>query len=186
MNKDQAIKIIKSHLPEKRFIHTMGVFETAIQLAEIYQVDEDKTAIAAIFHDYAKYHPIIEMKQIVKNENLDQRLIYYGDELLHGPVGAFLLEREFGLKDEEILNGIRYHTTGRPEMSMLEKIIFIADYIEPGRSFAGLEEVREVVKKDLNAAIIIAIKNTVQFLISKNKLIFPDTIETYNSLIKRR
>lgn len=186
MNKDEALKIVKAHLPEKRYIHTLGVLETAIDLAKIYNASECEVSLAAIFHDYAKYHPVEEMKSVVLTELLDERYLYYGDELLHGPVGAHFVKTKFRIENEHILNGIRYHTTGRVGMTIVEKIIFIADYIEPGRNFPGIDEVRHVVKKDLDLAIILAIQNTVQLLMKKQLPIFPDTIDTYNSLIKRR
>jgi predicted HD superfamily hydrolase involved in NAD metabolism len=183
MNKADALEVIKSLLPEKRFLHTLGVLETAIKLAEKYQVDTKKAELAAIFHDYAKYHPITEMKEIVKNKNMDERLLTYGNELLHGPVGAYLVKKEYGITDEEILNAIRYHTTGRLKMTLLDKIIFISDYIEPNRSFTGVEEVRALVNNNLDAAIIASLSNTINFLTKKRQPIHPDTLATYNELI---
>ncbi|MCP6368247.1 bis(5'-nucleosyl)-tetraphosphatase (symmetrical) YqeK, partial [Klebsiella pneumoniae] len=81
-------------------------------------------------------------------------------ELWHAPVGAFLVRNEVGITDKEVLDAIAYHTSGRPGMTLLEKIVYVADYIEPGRRFPGVDEVRELAKKDLNAALIQSLKNT--------------------------
>ena len=90
-------------------------------------------------------------------------------------MGAYLVEKEAGITDVEILDAIRYHTSGRPKMTLLEKIIYLADYIEPGRHFPGVEEVREIAKTDLDNALIQAIQNTIIFLMKKNQRIFPLT-----------
>ncbi|OIJ16666.1 phosphohydrolase [Anaerobacillus alkalilacustris] len=183
MEKDKALCIVKEKLPNKRYVHTLGVLETAVNLAQKYGVDQKKVELAAVFHDYAKFRPIDEMKQIVVNENMDDALLLYGEELLHGPVGAYLVKQEFGIKDEDILDAIRYHTTGRPNMTLLEKIIYIADYIEPNRSFKGVEEVRELAQQDIDAALITSISNTINFLMKKKQPVFPATLAAYNYLI---
>lgn len=143
MEREQYLAAIKPRMPEKRYIHTLGVMETAIQLAKIYGENESKAETAAILHDIAKYADIEWMEEIVKAQQLDQQLIGWGSELLHGPVGAYIAESEFGITDEEILNAIRFHTTGREAMSNLEKIIFVADMIEPNRKFDGVERLRK-------------------------------------------
>lgn len=125
------------------------------------------------------------MKDIIVNENMSKDLLLYSSELWHAPVGAYLVKKEIGITDEEILNAIRSHTTGRPGMTILEQVVFLADYIEPNRTFPGVEEVRELAKKDLNAATITAIRNTIQFLLNKNQLVYPQTIATYNDLQRK-
>lgn len=183
MDKAKALEIVKETLPAKRYQHTLGVLETATRLAEKYGGDIKKVELAAIFHDYAKYRSIEEMNLIVKNEGLDQKLTKYGKELLHGPVGAYYLSTEIGICDEAILNGIRYHTTGRASMTLLEKIIYIADYIEPNRNFQGVAEVRMVVKESLDNALIMAIGNTIKFLVTRRQPVYPGTLDAYNDLL---
>lgn len=185
MDKVKALNIVKEQLTEKRYIHTVGVLHTAVKLAKIYDADEHRVQLAAIFHDYAKFRPIAEMRKIVQDEQMDDRLLTYGNELLHAPVGAYLVKKEVGIDDEEVLNGIRYHTTGRLNMTILEKIVFISDYIEPNRQFPGVEEVRDIALQDLNKALIISISNTIQFLMKKRQPVFPDTLAVYNSLIMK-
>jgi predicted HD superfamily hydrolase involved in NAD metabolism len=183
MERHEALAIVKKQLTEHRYQHTVGVMETAIELAERYGADKKKAELAAIFHDYAKFRPKEEMKQIILEQNMPKDLLLYNTELWHAPVGAYLVEKEAGIKDDEILDAIRYHTSGRANMTLLEKVIYLADYIEPGRIFPGVEEVRELAKQDLNIALVKALQNTIQFLMKKNQAIYPDTFFTYNSLI---
>ncbi|SFA38403.1 putative HD superfamily hydrolase of NAD metabolism [Parageobacillus thermantarcticus] len=183
MERQEALTIVKKQLTEHRYQHTIGVMETAIKLAEQYGADVKKAELAAIFHDYAKYRPKEEMKRIILEQNMPNDLLSYNAELWHAPVGAYLVKTEVGIEDEDILNAIRYHTSGRANMTLLEKIIYLADYIEPGRIFPGVDEVRDLAKHDLNKALTKALQNTIQFLLKKDQPIYPDTIHTYNSLI---
>ncbi|WP_071460198.1 bis(5'-nucleosyl)-tetraphosphatase (symmetrical) YqeK [Bacillus massilinigeriensis] len=184
MNRETALLLVKEQLTEHRYLHTLGVTETAIKLADKYGADMKKAELAAIFHDYAKFRPKDEMKQIILEQGIPGNLLDFNNELWHAPVGAYLVEKEAGVKDIEILDAIRYHTSGRPGMTLLEKVIYLADYIEPGRQFPGVEEVRGLAENDLNVALVQAIKNTVSFLFKRNQPIYPDTFLTYNSLIE--
>jgi predicted HD superfamily hydrolase involved in NAD metabolism len=183
MERHEALEIVKKQLTEHRYQHTLGVMETAIQLAKQYGADVKKAELAAIFHDYAKFRSKEEMKQIILEQNMPNDLLVYNTELWHAPVGAYLVKTEVGIQDEDILDAIRYHTSGRANMTLLEKIVYVADYIEPGRIFPGVDEVRELAQQDLDKALIKALQNTIQFLLKKNQPIYPDTIHTYNSLI---
>lgn len=185
MKREQALEIVKKQLTKHRYEHTLGVMETALQLAETYGADKKKAELAAIFHDYAKFRDKEEMKSIIKEQNLGDEWLKFNSELWHAPVGAYLAEKEAGITDQEILEAIRYHTSGRPDMTVLEKVIYLADYIEPGRHFPGVEEVRELAKRDLDQALIQAIKNTIQFLLKRNQRVFPLTLFTYNNLVSK-
>ena len=187
MERKAALEVVKKQLTDHRYLHTLGVVETAIQLAEKYGEDIKKAELAAIFHDYAKFRSKDEMKNIIlEQEDMPEILLRYNSELWHAPVGAYLVEKEVGVEDRDVLNAIKYHTSGRVNMSLLEKIIYVADYIEPGRHFPGVEEVRELAQQELNSALIKSLQNTITFLLKKNQAIFPDTIETYNSLVLKR
>ncbi|MBP2241700.1 putative HD superfamily hydrolase involved in NAD metabolism [Cytobacillus eiseniae] len=186
MDRNLALLKVKGQLTEHRYTHTIGVMETAIVLANRYGADEKKAELAAIFHDYAKFRPKEEMKQIIVDERMDDRLLQFNSELWHAPVGAFLVQKEVQINDAEILNAIRYHTSGRVGMTLLEKIIYLADYIEPGRHFPGVEEVRDLADKSLEQALIKSIQNTILFLLKKDQLVFPDTVHTYNDLMINR
>lgn len=183
MERSKALEMVKEQLTEHRYTHTIGVMETAIRLSDKYGGDTKKAETAAIFHDYAKFRPKEEMIAIIKEQNMKSDLLLYNGELWHAPVGAYLVQKEAGINDPEILDAIRYHTSGRKGMSLLDKILFVADYIEPGRHFPGVEEARELAEKNLDDALILALKNTVVFLLKKNQAVYPDTIETYNDLV---
>ncbi len=184
MERDDYLTAIKPRMPEKRFIHTIGVMETASKLAEKYGEDIKSAETAAILHDIAKYANETWMIEIVKEHGLDQRLIDWGPELLHGPVGAWIAEKEFNITNSDILNSIRYHTTGRAGMSKLEKIIFISDMIEPNRNFDGVEKLRKKAEVDLNKAMRACIRHSIKFLVKTKQKIYPVSIECYNDIIK--
>ncbi|MCM3663931.1 bis(5'-nucleosyl)-tetraphosphatase (symmetrical) YqeK [Mesobacillus subterraneus] len=184
MNRDQALQLVKPQLTEHRYLHTIGVMETAIKLADRYGADVKKAELAAIFHDYAKFRPKDEMKQIIVEQRMPSILLEYNSELWHAPVGAFLVEKEAGITDPVVLDAIRYHTSGRIGMTLLDKIVYLADYIEPGRHFPGVDQVRAIAEEDLDNALIQSMKNTIQFLLKKNQPVFPDTFNAYNSIVK--
>ncbi|WP_108669578.1 bis(5'-nucleosyl)-tetraphosphatase (symmetrical) YqeK [Peribacillus acanthi] len=183
MNREAALSLVKSQMTEHRYHHTLGVVETSIWLATLYGANPVKAELAAIFHDYAKFRSKEEMKEIIISQGMSKNLLEYNEELWHAPVGAYLVEKEAGIKDGEVLDAIRYHTSGRIGMALLEKIVFLADYIEPGRHFPGVEEVREAAKEDLEYALFLSVRNTIQFLMKKNQRIYPDTFYMYNDLL---
>ncbi|CQR46912.1 putative nicotinate-nucleotide adenylyltransferase [Paraliobacillus sp. PM-2] len=180
MNRQSALEIVKKQLNQSRYEHTIRVTDVALKLAEHYQVDQKKVEMAAIFHDYAKYRDKSEMQRIITYSNLPKDLLGYHPELWHGPVGAMLVRQEVGIEDAEVLNGIYWHTTGKVHMSMIEKIVFLADYIEPERDFPGLDEVRKQAWQNLDKACFLALQNIISFLAGRQQLIYPDTVHAYN------
>lgn len=184
MEREQALAIVRKQMHEKRYIHTIGVMETAVLLAEKYGVDTKKAEMAAIFHDYAKCRSIQEMEEIIIREHMSPDLLDHNKELWHAPVGAYLVSKEVGIKDNDILQAITYHTSGHEHMTMLDKVIWIADYIEPGRKFPGVDEVRALAWQDINQALLQALKNTISFLMERNQRIYPLTVKTYNAILK--
>ncbi|GER66966.1 hypothetical protein BpJC7_09230 [Weizmannia acidilactici] len=186
MEREKALELVKAQLTERRYAHTLGVVETAVRLAKKYHADEKKAELAAIFHDYAKFRPVDEMKRIIIDQKMDGRLLAFHHELWHAPVGAYLVEKEAGITDREVLDAIKYHTTGRAGMTKLEKIVYLADYIEPGRNFLGVDEARRLADEDLDKAVLFAAGHTIEFLISKHQTIFPETFALYNDLAMKK
>lgn len=182
MNREKALRLVKEQLTEQRYVHTIGVMEAAIELAERYGVDKDKAELAAIFHDYAKFRDKEEMRRIIIDQKMPQDLLQFHDELWHAPVGAYLVEKEAGVSDDEVLEAIRCHTSGKINMSTLDKVLYVADYIEPGRDFPGVEQVRESAKSSLDIAVIQAMKNTITYLLTRNQPVYPDTFHAYNDM----
>ncbi|WP_035509804.1 bis(5'-nucleosyl)-tetraphosphatase (symmetrical) YqeK [Halobacillus karajensis] len=184
MTREEALEYVRPSLKAHRYEHTVRVTDTAVQLAERFKVDVKKAELAAAFHDYAKYKPLDVMRRwIVNDRRLSKDLLHYHHELWHGPVGALMLEQEIGLTDPEILSAISCHTTGKTHMSLLDKVVFLADYMEPGRNFPGVEEVRHLAEKNLDEACALALKNTIVFLVGKERTVYPDTFYAYNGLI---
>ncbi|MGI8316075.1 bis(5'-nucleosyl)-tetraphosphatase (symmetrical) YqeK [Halobacillus mangrovi] len=184
LNREKALEFVKPYLKQKRYEHTIRVTDQAVELAERFGADVWKTEIAAALHDYAKYKPLVEMKRwILEERRLPKDLLDYHHELWHGPVGALMLEKEIGLNDEEVKSAIQCHTTGKKHMTVLDKVVFLADYIEPGRDFPGVEEVRNEAKENLDDACAMALKNTIHFLVDKERTVYPDTFHAYNDLI---
>lgn len=182
MKIDTAVELVKSKLPEKRFIHSMNVAKTACKLAEIYDGDTQKAELAGVLHDYCKYDDLGTMYQIVTQNGLDSNLLSYDSEILHGPVAAVIMNKEYDVNDEEVLLAIKNHTTGRAQMTKTEKLVFIADYIEPGRKTPGVEEIRDLAynQGSLDKTIYEISKRTVLHLISKDINVYDATIACLN------
>ncbi|WP_010531056.1 bis(5'-nucleosyl)-tetraphosphatase (symmetrical) YqeK [Lentibacillus jeotgali] len=185
MKSDEAIDLIRPQLKQTRFEHTLRVAETAVTLAKKNNQSVDRMELAAILHDYAKNFPLEDLRQVINESELPQDLLLYHHELWHGPAASVIMEREHGITDEDIRNAIRYHTTGRAGMSQFETILFVADYVEPGRTFPGVEEVRETADTNLYRAAWMALRNTIQFLVGKHGSVYPDTFYAYNDLTLR-
>ncbi len=183
MEREKLLAYIKPRMPQKRYDHTLGVAETAIELANLYGEDAEKAEIAAILHDLAKYEDEEEMRVIIRENGFDKRLIPWGAEILHGPIAAYRAKNELGIQDEDILNAMHYHTTGRVGMSHLEKIIYVADMTEPNRNFPGVERLREIARTDLHAGMRACISHNISFLVSAEIPIYPLSIECYNDII---
>jgi predicted HD superfamily hydrolase involved in NAD metabolism len=184
MKREELIEAVRSQMPEKRWVHTQGVMTTAVKLAHQYGADPVKADLAAILHDYCKYWPIEEQAKIIREHGLPQDLLDYEKELWHSHAGAYVAQAEFGIRDEEVLDAIRYHTSGREHMTLLDKVVCLADYIEPGREFPGVERIRELAESSLEKALVAGFDSTIGFLLSKGKQIYPLTILTRNNLLQ--
>lgn len=178
---------LKQDISKNRYDHTLRVVLCCEKLAKVYGEDLEKTKIAALLHDSAKFLSKEKVFEMAKDLNLlDDDIYFYNKEIIHGYLGAKLAKVKYNIKDCDILNAIKYHTTGRSEMSLLEKIIFMGDYIEPSRSFNGIEEIRNLAYKDLDGAMLLALDTNLKFLLEKGKLISRDTIEARNYFMIER
>ncbi|KIE47282.1 hypothetical protein U732_1212 [Clostridium argentinense CDC 2741] len=181
---DDIKKYLEKCLKPSRYVHTLGVVDVAEKLAIQYNVDAKKARIAALLHDAAKNMNVDELIRISKENNHEIDEDYYSSpQLLHGVVGAYIAKNTFDIKDSDILNAITYHTTGRANMCLLEKIIYVADYIEPSRNFQGVESLRELAYKNLDEAVIECCENTIKYILSKKLLLHKNTIEARNYLL---
>ncbi|AVP37194.1 HD domain-containing protein [Staphylococcus felis] len=182
MDKAFAIELVEQKLPQKRFDHSIRVAETAVKLSKIYEGDAQKAELAGILHDFCKYDDLSSLYQKVTEYELDSNLLSYGTEILHGPVCAAIMEHQYHISDKEILLAIANHTTGRKNMTKTEKLVFIADYIEPGRKTPGVDEIRSFVYsgKGLDRTIYEISKRTVMYLVSKDVTVYQRTIDCLN------
>ena len=174
-------RMIEEKMPG-RAAHVFGCEKTAVKLARCWGIDEEKARFAALLHDITKQYSHVEQLKIVKKYDiLIAKDFDRFPALAHAVTGAAVARAEYGA-DEEIANAIRYHTTGRPGMSKLEKILYLADYIEPTRDFKGLEETRELAYRDLDAAVLRATAECLIYNLKKARPIHPVTIEAYNEM----
>lgn len=174
---------LKSTLKPGRYEHTKGVAYTAANLAMCYGADMKRAFLAGMLHDNAKNVSDDELLEFCMTQGLEVREVEKTSKyLLHAKVGAYQVKHVYCIEDEEVASAVFYHTTGKPAMTLLEKIIFTADYIEPNRrEIPGLAEIRSIVYKDLDHAVYLILRNTLNYLKSQKDdcLIDPLTIETY-------
>lgn len=186
LKREELMQKVQMQMSERRFQHVLGVEEAAVALAAKYGCSQEKASIAALVHDYAKERPDEEFQLIIERDGYNQELLDYGNAIWHGLIGADMVQRELDIEDEDILNAVRLHTTGAAEMSLLTKVIYVADYIEPNRKFPGVQEAREIALISLDDAVAYETKHTLLHLVEQEQKIYPKTIETYNQWVVNR
>ena len=179
--KEKILEYIRMNLKESRLQHTYRVAETAVAMARREGADVRKAEIAALLHDCARSLPPEKLNSLVEESGLPDR---YRDNvnLSHSKVGAAFAGRLFNIDDREILDAISYHTTGRCRMTTLEKIVFLADAIEPGRDYPGVEAIRDAAEESLDRGCLKSLEGTIEFLKAADKFIDNDTIEAFNDI----
>lgn len=177
----KAKKVLKEYMDGSRFEHTIGVMDTAACLAMRYGADMEKALIAGLLHDCAKCMPDSKKVKIcMKNHIPMSETEEKNPFLLHAKVGAYIAKEKYGVDDEEILQAIACHTTGKPAMTLLEKIIYIADYIEPMRNkAANLPEVRKLAFEDIDRALFKIFSDTLLYLKDTSKSLDAMTVQAY-------
>ena len=178
----EEIKLyLKANLAEKRYIHILGVADIAKNLAKLNGISEEKAEIAGLAHDVAKNLSKVKMKEIINKHNIILSVVEENNEnLWHSIIGPIEAKDKLGIQDEEILDAIRWHTTGKEDMSILTKIIYIADMIEPNRNFDGIEDIRKVTLEDLDKGVYYGLTQSIEFLLIKNLLIDENTMRARN------
>ncbi|KGF13373.1 phosphohydrolase [Peptostreptococcus sp. MV1] len=182
MEKSDMIEKLKDYLPEKRWTHSLNVARAAVRLAELMGCDSEKAEIAGILHDTAKYVKLADVgsycdKYNIKLDDMEKK----STALSHSILGSYIAKYEFGIDDENILSAIRYHTTAKPAMNTLEEIIYVADVIEIGRDYPGVDDLREVaLSGDLDRAVLMALENAIMSVMRKKAPLHLRTIEARN------
>lgn len=178
------IEILASKLSRKRLAHSLGVCQTAEHLARKFGVDITKARIAGLLHDCGRAIPnasLLEFAERIKitiDEVSKQEPV-----LLHAPIGAYIAYAEYGIRDEEILQSIDHHTVGAKNMTCLDKIIYIADMIEPLRSYQGVDIIRNQAELNIDAALLSAYDQSIQLVILRKGLLHPATMDGRNQLL---
>lgn len=181
-------KVLSKH----RYQHTVGVTCTTIPLAMNFGADVKRTEIAGVLHDCAKAYSEEEQLHMCRENNIELTDVEEKNpNLLHAKLGEFLAKTEYGIDDEEILSAIRWHTTGKPDMTLMEKIVFVADYIEPGRTQApNLDRIRKIAYTDIDAAVFYILRDTLLYLYTTNPFAVDQTtkaaFEYYKAIFRER
>lgn len=178
-------KELKEILSAKRFKHSEGVALSAKKLAERYGEDPNQAELAGWIHDCAKEMKLAEMQAwcAQKAFAIDDEM-WNSRALLHGPAGSAFAELHWGITDRDILSAVFYHTTGKAGMTLLEKIVFLADYIEPSRNFPGVETLRELAEKDLEEGMLFAYDSTIGHLLETHEYIYELTLTGRNAVLR--
>ncbi|HSA06030.1 MAG TPA: bis(5'-nucleosyl)-tetraphosphatase (symmetrical) YqeK [Candidatus Gastranaerophilales bacterium] len=178
---------IKTRLGEEKYLHSLGAEETAKELAFIFGIDQEKASLAGLIHDNAKEIPYEEMLIYIKNNNLNiEESIKTNRKILHAYLGAYMAQKELGITDQEILDAIKYHTTGKPDMTLFEKIIFLADKIEANtRNLDFRDKILNILKEtnNIDKATLCCIDSTIRSLLDRKLPINAITIDVWNYYI---
>ncbi|WP_125152589.1 bis(5'-nucleosyl)-tetraphosphatase (symmetrical) YqeK [Clostridium rectalis] len=184
-SEEQIEEYLKKNLEQKRFKHSISVRDTAIDMGKFYGENIEKLRIAGLVHDCAKNIKGYELINIARKHGYKiDDVCKKSPQLLHGLVGSIIAKEVMEINNKDILNAIAYHTTGRKNMTMIEKIIYLADYIEPLRKYDGVNELRKIAYKDIDKAMIESFNVTIKFVIERGQLIHLNTIEGRNYILK--
>ncbi len=188
INTKELEQELKKQLDHKRFYHTIGVAYTATALAMRYEADLEKAKVAGLLHDCAKCIPPDKKLAMCKKYNIQMTDVEYSNPfLLHAKLGAFLAMKKYQVSDEEIISAILNHTTGKPDMSLLDKIVYVADYIEPHRNKAPrLSQIRKQAFIDLDEALYMILSDTLVYLQSIDGAVDPVTQRTFEFYANQR
>ncbi len=181
---DKILNDLKNTVSKKRYTHILGVVKAAKLLSSIIGEPSNKAETAALFHDYAKSMNKKEMLEYAKLNSINFDYIESRNkELMHGRIARHVANTKYSINDEDILNAIEFHTTGRDQMSNLEILLCLADYIEENRTYPGVEEIRGLINVDYHLALYRAFSNTIIHLISENEIVHTRSLEARNYLL---
>ena len=179
MTTEQMKEKLSTLLTDHRYTHSLGVVETAVKMAQIFGADVKKAEIAALLHDCAKQIPHNTQLELCKNFSIPLDEVKEKElGLLHAELGAYMAEHDFSIADTEILDAIRYHTLGRADMTLLDKILYLSDIIEPNRKdFEGLSELRRLCFEDIDRALLFGFGVTIAHTNRRGHILHNQTIE---------
>ncbi len=184
MTEKEIIALLRQRLTEKRFEHSLAVADEAVRLAKKYGADPEKARIAGLLHDVMKNETPENQLQLLAEfgillDTLEQR----NHKLLHSISGAVYIEKVLGIQDPDIVQAVRYHTTGRAGMSLLEKVIYLADFTSADRDYPDVDEMRRRVDISMESAMLYALTYTIKKMVKKGSAIHPNTLFAYNEVV---
>jgi predicted HD superfamily hydrolase involved in NAD metabolism len=186
LNSDLDLEKIEKLLGRERYQHTKYVLKSALEIAKKLNLNLEKVEIAALLHDIAKSKNDLELKEIVKKSKWEaDQLELEITPVLHAPAGAVMAENIFGINDSEILEAIRYHTLGHPEMGEIAQVIYAADFISEDREFIGLDEIRIKVERDFEYGLYLIATHIIKYQLEQSNFIHPYSNNFRNKLLKR-
>jgi nicotinate-nucleotide adenylyltransferase len=175
------MSVAKDKLGQKRYIHSVNVKNQALKLAEIYGCDKNKTEVAGLLHDISKDDNLEIQLQTIKNGGIILNNVEKNNpNLFHAIAGSAFVQTELGITDIDIINAIRYHTTARANMSLLEKIIYLADLTSDDRDYSDVNHLRKIVKNDLDLGMHYSLVYIIPDLVKRNLMLHHDTVSAYN------
>lgn len=178
---DELKSFLKKRLTKKRFIHSLNVADEAYKLSKIYGEDPDKAYLAGLLHDVCKEIPPEEQEELMLKCNMNISGAELSSKALwHGPAGAYFIKSELGIDDSDILNAVRFHTTGRSGMSKFEEIIYMADLISEDRDYKDVDKMRKLAYSDFDKAMYEAVSYSMESVIKKQGYIPACTVNLYN------
>ena len=184
---EKIITLIRSKLTADRFNHSLNVADSAKELALRYGADADKAYTAGLLHDVMKNASEEEQLGVLSEAGIELMPVERENKKLwHAIAGAAYVKFVMGIDDRDIIRAVRYHTTGRSGMSLLERIVYLADYISADRNYNGVEDMRRLCKSDSDEAILYALTFGIPDLVSKGRVIHPDSIDLYNEVIIKK
>lgn len=185
--RERLLARLRASIPEKRYVHSLGVADAAADLARIHGADEGRARLAGWLHDCAKGIPVGE--QVAACDRLGVPLDDWTracPPVVHGALGAFLARRDYGVEDEAVLQAIRRHTVGAPGMTLLDKVVFVGDLVEPNRAFDGVEALRDLARRDLDGAILVSIERQLALNAARRRPLHPAMLLVWNDLLAAR
>lgn len=179
-DRERAERDLRANLIPRRYEHSLRVAAKSRELAEMHGADAAKAELAGLFHDFCKYLTDEEFISISEALGMTEPIFDIVPELIHGHAAAHILKRDYGLDDEEVLSAISNHTFGAEKLPLLDKIVYLADAIEEGRTYPGVEKIREAAKYDIDLALMLFVKDNIKYLVDSHFKMHINAVLMYN------
>ena len=185
MNKfDEYKQVIRERLSDYRYEHSLCVAQSAVELAERYGADREKAFVAGVLHDVMKEATKKEQLEVIKRAGMSLTPLELSNKkFYHQTSGAAFAKVELGIEDEEILSAIRYHTTGKADMTLMEEIVYLADFISADRDYRDVDIMRAMTASSKEEGLLYGTRYTITSVVNKGKILHPDTVEAYNWIL---